>query len=114
MDTARPVNRNLEAIAWGVFFVWWGITELVPSMSDGIGAIGIGLIFLGLNAARSMAGQPTSNLTLTLGVLALVLGGLELSESLLALPFDLPIFPILLVVLGGLLLVREAGSRTVA
>jgi hypothetical protein len=30
------------------------------------------------------------------------------------LPFDLPIFPILLVVLGGLLLVREAGSRTVA
>jgi hypothetical protein len=112
MDTARPVNRNVEAIAWGVFFVWWGITELVPSMPDGIGAIGIGLIFLGLNAARSMAGLPTSSLTLTLGFLALVLGGLELSELLLGLPYELPIFAVLLMVLGGLLLVREAGRRT--
>lgn len=112
MDTARPMNRNLDAIAWGVFFVWWGITELIPSMPDGIGAIGIGLIFLGLNAARSRAGQPTSNLTLTLGILALVLGGLELSESLFRLSFALPVFPILLVVLGGLLLIREAGRST--
>jgi len=112
MDAARPMNRNLDAIAWGVFFLWWGIIELIPSMPDGIGAIGIGLIFLGLNAARSMAGQPTSHLTFTLGILALVLGGLELSDSLLALPFELPIFPILLVVLGGILLIREAGRRT--
>jgi len=114
MDAARLVNRNLEAVAWGVFFVWWGIIELIPSMPHGIGAIGIGLIFLGLNAARSMAGQPTSNLTFALGILALVLGGLELSDSLLALPFELPVFPILLVMLGGLLLIREAGKPTVA
>jgi hypothetical protein len=106
------MNRNLEAIAWGVFFVWWGITELIPSMPDGIGAIGIGLIFLGLNAARAMAGQSTSGLTLTLGIAALVLGGLELSETLLRLPFELPIFAILLMVLGGLLLAREAGRPT--
>jgi hypothetical protein len=112
MDAARPMNRNLEAIAWGVFFVWWGVTELIPSMPDGIGAIGIGLIFLGLNAARSMAGQSTSSLTLTLGILALVLGGLELGESLLGLSFEVPIFAILLVVLGGLLLIREAGRRS--
>ena len=30
MDAERLVNRNLEAIAWGVFFVWWGIIELIP------------------------------------------------------------------------------------
>jgi hypothetical protein len=93
-------------MAWGAFFIWWGITELVQ-FPDGTGAVGIGLILLGLNGVRSLNGLPTNGFTLTLGILALVWGGLELAGSLLQLPFKLPVFAIVLIVLGVILLVRE-------
>jgi hypothetical protein len=107
MDNVRTLNRNLETVAWGAFFIWWGITELFNFLPHGAGAIGIGLIFLGLNGARSLNGIPTSGFSTTLGVLALVLGGLELASSTMRLPFELPIFAILLIVLGVILLARE-------
>ena len=107
MENIRTLNRNLEAMAWGALFIWWGITELFPFLPHGVGAIGIGLIFLGLNLARSLNGLPTSGFSTTLGVLALVLGGLELASSVMRLSFELPVFAILLIVLGVILLARE-------
>ncbi len=107
MENTRTSNRNLETIAWGALFIWWGMTELFSFLPHGAGAIGIGLIFLGLNVARSLNGIPTSGFSTTLGILALVLGGLELAGSLLALPFDIPVFAILLIVLGAIMLARE-------
>ncbi len=106
MENAQTSNRNLETVAWGAFFIWWGVTELFPFLPHGIGAVGIGLILLGLNAARSRNGIPTSGFTTTLGVLALVLGGLELAGSVLSLPFEIPVFAILLIVLGMIVLGR--------
>ena len=107
MDNTRKLNRNLETMAWGALFIWWGITELFQFLPHGTGAIGIGLIFLGLNLARSLNGLPTSGFSTTLGILALVLGGLELASSVMRLPFELPVFAILLIVLGVILLARE-------
>ena len=107
MENTRTPNRNLEMVAWGAFFIWWGITELFNFLPHGTGAIGIGLIWLGLNAARALKGVPTSGLTTTLGILALVLGGLELASSVMRLSFELPVFAILLIVLGVILLARE-------
>ena len=109
MDNLQTLNRRLEAIAWGAFFVWWGVTELFPSLPEGIGAIGIGVILLGLNAARSMNSIPASGFTTTLGILALALGALELLRLVLRLPFELPVFGILLIVLGMIFLGRELG-----
>jgi len=109
MDNVQRLNHKFEAIAWGAFFIWWGVTELLPSLPDGIGAAGIGLILLGLNAARSQNGIPTSGFTTTLGILALVLGGLELVSPVLRLPFELPVFAIFLIVIGMIFLVRELG-----
>ena len=106
MENTRKSTIDLEAIAWGALFILWGITELFPSLPKGIGAIGIGLILLGLNAARSWTGRPTSGFTTTIGILALLLGGLELARPLLRLPFELPIFAILLLALGLLTLAR--------
>ena len=106
MDNARTLNRAFESVAWGAFFIWWGVTELFPLLPHGIGALGIGLILLGLNAARSRNGIPTSGFTITLGILALVLGGLELASSVLHLPFEIPVFAILLIVLGVIVLIR--------
>jgi hypothetical protein len=107
MENVRTLNQKLETVAWAAFFIWWGITELFQSLPPGIGALGIGLILLSLNAARRQNGLPASGFTTTLGILALVLGGLELAGAILHLPFELPVFALLLIVLGVTLLVRE-------
>ncbi len=107
MENVQTLNHKLETVAWAAFFIWWGITELFQALPPGIGALGIGAILLGLNAARRQYGLAASGFTITLGVLALVLGGLELTGALLHLPFELPVFAILLIVLGVTILVRE-------
>jgi len=106
MENSKTLNHNFESMAWGAIFIWWGITELVVDLPHGVGAIGIGLILLGLNLARSLNSIPTSSFSTTVGVLALVLGVLELASTALRLPFELPIFSILLVVLGVVVLAR--------
>jgi uncharacterized membrane protein HdeD (DUF308 family) len=57
---------------------------------------------------------PTSGFTTTLGILALVLGGLELARPVLGLTIDLPVFAILLIVLGAVTLFRGIGRITPA
>ena len=112
MENTRRLNRNLETYAWAAFFVWWGITELFKFLPEGTGVVGFGLILIGLNVAHSLNGIPTSGFTITLGILALVLGGLELAGFFLSLPFELPVFAILLIVLGVIVLAREMiGNR---
>jgi hypothetical protein len=107
MNNTRTTRRDFDTLAWGAFFMWWGLTELLPALPKGTGALGIGAILLGLNAARTASGLPASGFTTTLGVLALVWGGLELAAAALSLPFELPVFAILLIALGVILLVRE-------
>ena len=111
MENTRPLNRNLGTIAWGAIFVWWGITELLR-LPNGMDAVGFGLIFLGVNAARVLNGIPTNNFTTMLGIFALVWGALDLARSVLRLPLDLHAeFAILLIVLGATLLVGVATNR---
>jgi hypothetical protein len=113
MEATQTLNRLHEAIAWGAIFLWWGITELLE-LPNGMDALGIGLILLTLMAVRSGKGLSTNGLTIMLGVLSVAWGILDLMSSLLRLPFKLPTFPTLLVVLGvtliALALVR--GRRT--
>jgi hypothetical protein len=105
MENTRKSTFDLVAIAWGAFFILWGISELFPSLPKGTGAIGIGAILVGLNLARSRKGQPTSGFTTTFGILALLLGGLQLASPYLQLPFELPVFAILLLALGSITLI---------
>jgi hypothetical protein len=111
MNTIHTLNRNFEAIAWGALFIWWGITALVPSLPDGTGTIGFGLILIGVNIARLLNGIPVSRFSMTLGILAIVWGGLELAGVFLSLPFELPIFAILLIVLGVIVLAPGLTGR---
>jgi hypothetical protein len=103
-DNTRKI-RNIDALAWGALFIWWGITLLIQ-FPAGVGLIGVGLILLAANAARYFQGIPLSGFTTAIGVLALVWGALELAGTVL--PFELPLFPILLIVLGLMILF---GSR---
>ncbi|MBI5034709.1 MAG: hypothetical protein HZB51_29655 [Chloroflexi bacterium] len=106
-DTQRTLNRRFETIAWGAFFIWWGITTLFRFLPDGIGTIGIGLILLGLNAVRYANKIPMSTFTIAIGIIAVVLGGLEALRSILRLSFEMPTLPLLLIVIGVIVLVRE-------
>lgn len=106
MSTDKSNKRDYETFAWGAFFIWWGITELIPGLPKGTGALGIGLILLGLNAARYASGVATSRFTITLGIFAALWGGLELAGAFLSLPFEIPVFAILLMALGGMILFR--------
>ena len=107
MENTSKSNLDFGTIAWGAFFILWGITEMFKSLPNGTGAVGIGVILVGLNLIRLWKGQPTSGFTTTFGILALLLGGLELASPYLHLSFDLPIFAILLLALGLFVLVNE-------
>jgi uncharacterized membrane protein HdeD (DUF308 family) len=77
---------------------------MFTTLPKGIGALGIGVILVGLNLARYWTGQRVSRFSTVLGVLALLLGALELAQPVLHLTFELPIFAILLLALGTILL----------
>jgi hypothetical protein len=107
MDNTKILNRDFEKVAWGMLLIWWGIMGLLDFLPHGTGAVGVGLILLGLNLVRSLKGIPTNFLSITLGTIALVWGEVELMRTALDWPPDLPGFAILLIVLGVALLVRE-------
>jgi len=111
-EPQRALNRRYETIAWGAFFIWWGITTLFQFLPSGTNTIGIGLILLGLNVARYYGKIPTSTFTIGLGIVAIILGGVDFLRAVLRLPFDLPVFPALLIILGLVLLWREFTRGT--
>jgi hypothetical protein len=110
MNQKQSQKRELGTIAWGAFFIWWGITELFPALPNGMGPLGIGLILLGLNDARHYSGEPTSRFSISVGILAVIWGGLELAGILLNLPFEIPVFAILLIALGVMTLAPELSN----
>ena len=110
MDEIKTLNQRYEIVAWGALFILLGTINLIPGVPSGTGVLGIGIILLGLNLARYLSKIPTNGFTITLGVIAAVLGGaLYLLHSLLRIQqFELPFFPVLLVVIGVIFLVRSA------
>ena len=107
MNATKNLTRNFDAIGWGALFIWWGISVLVTSLPVGTVAIGTGAILIGVNVARKLSGVPISRFSTTVGLLAFVWGVLELAGALLHLPFELPVFAILLIVLGVIMLTHE-------
>ncbi len=114
MENKQTLNRNFDIMAWGAFFIWWGVTEAFKTLPVGLGAVGLGLILLGLNAARALNGVPTSGFTLALGLITLGLGGFDLVKAALHLPWDVPVFAITLTLLGVVFLARAVlANRSV-
>jgi hypothetical protein len=106
MVDAKTLNRKYETAAWGAFFILLGLTSLFQGLPEGVGAVGLGFIFLGLNLARYLNKIPTSGLTIALGVIALVLGGADIVRSVLHLQMEVPLFPLALIAIGLIWLVR--------
>lgn len=95
-DDKRAFNKRLETICWGIFLVMAGILAIGPQTmaKESIGSIGVGLILLGLNAARSYFKIKTSTGTIILGLIALASGVGDL------LGVELPVLEILLIAIG--------------
>lgn len=74
------LNKRLETAGWGFFLIMLGGFMFIPdtTISKGVWSIAIGLIFLGLNAARYYYGLRMSGFTTFLGILSLVGGVLQL------------------------------------
>jgi hypothetical protein len=96
------LNKRLETIGWGCFLIMLGGFFLVPQtvVARGFWSIGVGVIMLGLNAARYFTHIRMSGFTTFLGVISLIGGilqllGLEAIEG-----------AFLLIILGAFLLLR--------
>ncbi|MGD2162840.1 MAG: hypothetical protein PVI81_02115 [Anaerolineales bacterium] len=96
------LNKRLETMAWGAFLILLGGFMFVPEeiIRGGWWSIGVGVIMLGLNAARYFNGLRMSGFTTFLGVISLVGGALEVIGL-----YELD-GAILLIVLGAYLLVK--------
>jgi len=110
MSEKEVLNKRIESISWGLFLVMLGGLWLVPDrlIPEGSWLIGAGLIMLGMNIVRFVHKIRMSGFTLVLGVIALLSGIGDL------LSYDLPVFPILLILIGANILIRpflERGSR---
>lgn len=103
VDSAKAaLNKRLETMAWGAFLIMLGGFMFVPEeiIRGGWWSIGVGLIFLGLNAARYFNGLRMSGFTTFLGILSVAGGILDLAgmEGING--------AILLIVLGGYLVLK--------
>jgi hypothetical protein len=101
------LNKRLETMAWGAFLVMLGGFMFVPQeiISGGWWPIGVGLIMLGLNAARYLNGLRMSGFTTFLGILSVFGGMLDLvgMEGVNG--------AVLLIVLGGYLILKPYFDR---
>ena len=74
------MNKRLETVAWGAFLIMLGGFALVSSstISKGWWSICVGMIMLGLNAARYFNQIMMSGFTTFLGILSIIGGVVQL------------------------------------
>jgi hypothetical protein len=100
LEATSSLDHRLETIGWALFLIMIGALVLWESSPEGLWLVGTGIIMLGLNAARYLNGIAVSTFTIGLGALAIVLGGADMVGA------DLPVFPILLILIGAQILFR--------
>ncbi|MEM1588896.1 MAG: hypothetical protein QXZ68_07210 [Candidatus Bathyarchaeia archaeon] len=104
------MNRNvaLTSIAWGVFFIWIGLSWIASeyykvSMGPYV-ALGAGIILIGLNLARTLFKLKPSKFSLFIGILALAFGGASIAG------FELPLWQTILILIGLFIIAEAAAS----
>ncbi len=95
-DAQVAMDKRLDAIGWGLFLMMIGGLWLLPEgmLPESVWLIGMGLIILGLNVVRYFQGIKISGFWTIVAVLAF---GSGISDML---GVELPVFPIVLIVIG--------------
>jgi len=101
------LNARLERACWGLFLVLVGSVALFSpdGLRDALIALGVGIILLGLNAARYSSGLRISGFTTVVGFVALSSGLGDLTG------WDLPTLPVVLIVIGVGMILRHTVDR---
>lgn len=110
-ETQRGLARKLDAVGWGLFFIWVGIAALA-SVGWGVGLLGVGVIMLGGQAGRKYLRLPVERFAVAVGALFFFGGMLRL----LGIPLGKPVLPwgfvpILFILAGASLLVSALRHR---
>jgi len=112
MKEIKTLDQRYDAIGWGALFLYVGILSLIPGVPPGTGALGIGVILLGLNLARYLSKIPTNGFSTALAWVFLALGIIVYGlRWLLNIPVELPFFETLLIVTGAVFLIRGITRR---
>jgi len=98
-------GARIDAVLWGLFFVWMGVILLWKEMPVGVGSLGIGGIVLGGALARLVFGTTVSLYWLIIGAVFILAGIGGLSG------IDLPFLSVALIVCGVLLLFHTKSHR---
>ncbi len=85
MEDKKRFNHTLATMAWGLLLIWWGVVIVVDPFTIAIGAIGTGLILLGVNAIRAWKGIPIKNSNNAVGSMAIAWGLLDQARHMLGL-----------------------------
>ncbi len=102
MEKAQPLIPGFYGtIGWSALLIWWGIVIMIDPLTIGMGAIGTGVIMLGVNAGRSLKGISAKGSTTVVGIMALVWGVLDVALN----PRFEVSFAMMLIVIGAILLV---------
>jgi hypothetical protein len=103
----RREIKRLDEIAMSLVLIMTGALWLAPagSVPEGSWLIGLGVILLGLNAVRRLRGIRVSGFGVVVGLIALAAGIGHIFGR------ELPLIPILLIVLGVGLIVKAAAGR---
>ena len=108
---SRRQGKRLDEIALALALIMTRALWLAPKamFPEGSWLVGAGLILLGLNAARRIRGVKTSGFGIIVGLIAFAAGiGRIIGQ-------DLPVVPVLLIILGiGLVLRAAAGKESPA
>ena len=97
-------TNELDAIGWGLFFVWSGVA-LLADLAWGWTLLGVAAIILGGEAYRRLKGLPTKGFWIAIGAICLLFA----ISDLLALPWRPG--PILLIGFGVVLLINSVRRR---
>ena len=91
-EKQNPAAR-MEAVGWGLFFIWIGIVFLL-NIGIGIGLLGVGFITLGVQVARRNYNLELEKFWIVIGLVFVISGLWELFNV------KLPLVPILFIVAG--------------
>ena len=104
MASTKTLKHNFAVIGNSALLIWWGIVIMVGPLTIGMGAIGTGLIMLGVNGIRLLSGIPAKNSTTIIGIMALIWGILDtLFDPSFEFSFALMLIVIGLVTIASLL-----------
>lgn len=100
-NSPKNISSRIEAIGWGLLLLMTGVLFLIPGLPDGTWLVGLGVLMIGLNVARTYVGLPLDRFGVILGFGAVLAGFATMAG------IDVPVFALLLIVCGLAIIAKQ-------